>query len=121
MGDTTVERILIANVAKNLGLILKHELEDEGYAVDVVTRGTARVSDIDWNAAYDIVLLDMQIFGLSGYQQLRRIRNNVSRANIVVFADGSATEERKRLLDSGADACFAKDELGKLKRYLRHE
>jgi DNA-binding response OmpR family regulator len=115
-----VARILIANVAKNLGLILKHELEDEGYAVDVVMRGTAKAFDIAGNAAYDVVLLDMQGYGLSCHQQLRRIRNNVLRANIVVFADSAATGERKSLLDSGADACFAKDELGKLKRYLRH-
>jgi DNA-binding response OmpR family regulator len=111
--------ILVANVDRNHGLLLRQELEDEGFAVDMILRGDTTMPQFNGKTAYDIILLDMRMPGLNYYQHLKRIRNDVANAHIVVFADSAETGETKSLLDAGADACFAKDEIGKLKQHLR--
>lgn len=112
-------RILIADVEKNYGIFLKQELEDEGYFVDLILRRETTTSRITGRPAYDIVLLDMQMPGLDYYQRLKRIKNNVTVAHVVVFADSAAFDDRTSLLISGADACFSKYDITNLKKHLR--
>lgn len=111
-------KVLIADVEKNQGHLLKQELGDEGFAVDVILRGETEMPLFNGTTAYDVVLLDMQMPGLNYNERLKRIRAYSASARVVVLADNLAADERKSLLDFGADACFAKDELARLKQYL---
>jgi len=111
--------ILIADVEKNHGLLLKQELEDDGHSVDMILRNEQTTPLINGRPVYDIILLDMQMPGLNYYERLKRIKGHVTAAHLVVFADTAALEERKSLLEHGADACFAKHEIDGLKEHLR--
>lgn len=112
-------RMLIADVDKNFGQLLKQELEDMGFTVDVILRGDAATPRFNGMRSYDVVLLDMHMPGLDYYQRLTRIKEYAGNAQVVVFADSVAPEERSNLLDAGANACFAKHEIGRLKHHLR--
>jgi DNA-binding response OmpR family regulator len=112
-------RILIADVEKNHGFLLKQELEDEGHSVDLILRVDTTFPPIAGKLAYDIVILDMQMPGLNYYERLKRIKGHVAVAHVVVFVDSAASDERRSLLLSGADACFAKHEIDNLKKDLR--
>lgn len=111
--------ILIADVEKNHGFLLKQELEDAGYAVDLIVRGDTFMPSFDGKRTYDIVLLDMQMPGLDYYQRLRRIKDSISTTYIiVVFTDTASSGEKRTLLDAGADTCFAKHEIDNLILHL---
>ncbi len=111
-------RLLIADIDKNFGFILKQELEDEGYAVDLSLQGGA-MPDSAGSREYDIVLLDMLMPCLDHFNRIKRIKKNNPAAHIVIFSDSAAQEETASLLTAGAEACFARHEIKKMKIYLR--
>jgi len=111
-------RILIAPVDKNFGFILKCELEDEGHSVDLAVR-TNPASDAAKNAAYDVVLFDMRMSSLDFFNRLTYVKRKNPGAHVVIFTDISEEEERASLIDAGANACFGRHEIKKLKDHLR--
>ena len=52
-------KILVAEDEKNFGLVLKKELEDEGYTIDLVSDGVEAVMRFI-DEKYDFVLVDNQ-------------------------------------------------------------
>ncbi len=111
-------RLLIADIGKNFGFILKQELEDEGYAVDLSFQGGLSMPD-SAGREYDIILLDMLMPCLDHCNRIKRIKKNNPAAHIVIFSDSAALEETSSLLTAGAEACFARHEIEKMKKYLR--
>lgn len=114
-----MNRILIADVEKNLASILKYELEDEGHSVDVADRGTFNEAVFPGNATCAAVLLNMQMFCLDYCNRLKRIKRNNPAGRIIIFTNHAAAEERASLINAGAEECFAKHEIDRLKIYLR--
>jgi DNA-binding response OmpR family regulator len=64
--------ILLAEDDKNFGLILKKELEEDYYSVDLVPNG-AVINFL--KSLYDFVLLDLRMPRLNGLDALRIIKN----------------------------------------------
>ncbi len=112
-------RILIADVDKNIGCLLKSELEGIGYVVDVVHQGTKMLVDSMVFAACDALLLNMQMPCLDYFNRLKRIKRKNPSAHIIVFMNDSELQERSALLDAGATVCFARHEISLLITYLR--
>jgi CheY-like chemotaxis protein len=119
-GDGDMARILIADIDKNLGFLLGQELEDEGYTVDVVLQGDPALPGLVRDPEYHVILLDMPMPCLDYYNRIERIKKNNPAAYVVILYSSAASEETANLLDAGADACVARDEIDKLKTYLRH-
>ena len=119
-GDGDMARILIADIDKNLGFILAQELEDEGYTVDLVPKGDPALPDLVRDLRYHMILLDMPLPCLDYYNRIAHIKKNNPDAHVVVLYSSAASEETANLLDAGADACVARDEIDKLKTHLRH-
>jgi len=119
-GDGDMARILIADIDKNLGFLLEQELEDEGYAVDVVLQGDPALPGLVRDPGYHVILLDMPMPCLDYYNRIERIKKNNPAAYVVILYSSAASEETANLLDAGADACVARDEIDKLKTHLRH-
>ena len=113
-------RILIAEVEKNLASVLKCELEDEGHSVDVAEHGAFNETAIPGNSVCVAVLLDMQMFCLNYFNRVKRIKRNNPGARIIIFTNHAASDERATLIDAGAEECFARHEMDRLKKYLRH-
>src|SRR5882757_6750363 len=90
-----------------MAALLKRGLEEEGYAVDVATTGP----DALWHAmefAYDAVLLDLMLPGMSGIEVCRRLRSERRWVPILMITARDAVADRVAGLDVGADDYLVK-------------
>src|SRR5476649_2317982 len=102
-------RILIVEDEEPLTLLLRYNLEAEGYEVDTVTRG----DDADTRlreGAPDLVVLDWMLPGLSGIELCRRLRARpeTKALPIIMLTARGEESERARGLATGADDYMVK-------------
>lgn len=102
--DLTAPRILVVEDEDALALLLKYNLEAEGYQVEVVTRGDEAEIRIA-EGGLDLVVLDWMLPGVSGLEVCRRLRaREASRTLPVIMLTARGDEqERVRGLAIGAD------------------
>jgi two-component system, OmpR family, phosphate regulon response regulator PhoB len=97
-------RILIVEDEEPLTLLLRYNLESEGYDVDAVGRGDD--ADIRLREQVpDLVLLDWMLPGLSGIELCRRIRarRETERLPVIMLTARGEEGDRVRGLATGAD------------------
>jgi two-component system, OmpR family, phosphate regulon response regulator PhoB len=100
----TSASILIVEDEEPLSLLLRYNLEAEGYRVEVCSRGDEAEVQLREERP-DLVLLDWMLPGLSGIELCRRLRQRRETASLPVImltARGEETE-RVRGLATGAD------------------
>ena len=112
--DLTGKRVLLAEDIEMNQVIAVTILEGSGLVVDVVSDGAEAVERISQEpgGTYDIVLMDIQMPCMDGYEAARRIRvlDDPVRANIpIVAVTANAFEEDRQLaLDAGMNGHLAK-------------
>src|SRR5574344_1380321 len=84
-------RILVVDDEQDLCEILKFNLETEGYQVETANSAEeALEKDI---ASYDLLLLDVMMGGMSGFQLAKKLKENVATAQIpIIFLTARDTE-----------------------------
>jgi two-component system phosphate regulon response regulator PhoB len=102
-------RIMIVEDEEPLSLLLRYNLEAEGYDVDVVARGDEAELRLREHTP-DLVLLDWMLPGLSGIELCRRIRARGETEDLPVIMLTARGEEgdRVRGLATGADDYIVK-------------
>src|SRR3954468_8866713 len=100
-------RILIVEDDPSLASGLGRILEAEGYAVDVTARGEQAV-EAARQERFDLVILDIGLPGMDGFEVLRRLRGAEYRMPVLVLTARDALDDRVRGLDLGADDYMAK-------------
>jgi len=97
-------KVLIVEDEEALTLLLRYNLEAEGYEVDSVARGDEAEIRLR-ESAPDLVLLDWMLPGLSGIELCRRIRNRpeTERLPVIMLTARGEESERVRGLATGAD------------------
>ena len=97
-------RILIIEDEEPLSLLLRYNLESEGYAVDNVGRGDEAETRLR-EAVPDLVILDWMLPGLSGIELCRRLRTRAEteRLPVIMLTARGEEQERIRGLATGAD------------------
>jgi len=97
-------RILIVEDEQALNLLLRYNLESEGFDVDVVERGDDAETRIRENAP-DLVILDWMLPGVSGIEICRRLRARPETKQLPVLMLTARGEEAERVrgLSTGAD------------------
>lgn len=95
-------RVLVVEDEERIARFLKKGLEEESYAVDVVGDGPAA---LDWvaGAAYDLILLDVMLPGLTGFEVCRLLRQRGIGTPILMLTARDDVEDRVSGLDAGAD------------------
>jgi len=112
--------ILLAEDDRNFGLILKKELEEDRYAVDLVNNGVDAVMSFLKNP-YDFVLLDLRMPRLGGSDVLRIIKCINPSVPVVTFSGAAADSEMAETVDLGAIRCFSKPfEIVKLRDLIKN-
>lgn len=100
-------RILVVEDEKALGDTLREALTDEGFAVDVAATGP----DGLWAAtefSYDVIVLDIMLPGLSGYEVCRRLRDRQVWTPVLMLTAKDGEYDLADALDLGADDYLTK-------------
>jgi len=97
-------KVLVVEDEEPLALLLRYNLEAEGFRVQIVTRGDEAEVAIAEEAP-DLIILDWLLPGISGLELCRRLRNGrVQRAIPIVMLTARTEEsDRVRGLMTGAD------------------
>ena len=77
-------------------------LKAQGWSVDWSTRGEGVAASVRADP-YDLVLLDIGLAGIDGFETLRRMRAQGSTTPVLMLTARDAIEDRVRGLEAGAD------------------
>jgi two-component system OmpR family response regulator len=77
-------------------------LRGEGYSVDVATDGSSALA-LARDEPFAVILLDVNLPGMSGFEVLRTLRARGCHAPILLLTARDALEDRVKGLDLGAD------------------
>jgi len=100
-------RVLVVEDEPKMAGLVKRGLEEECIAVDVADRG----EDAVWMAGsteYDVVVLDVMLPGLDGFEVCRRLRADEVWTPVLMLTARDAVEDRVAGLDGGADDYLVK-------------
>ena len=100
-------KILIVEDDRNLSDSLRALLEDRGYAVEAAYDGEAGVQ-YALLGVYDLIILDVMLPGLNGWQAARQLRSAHCAAPILMLTARSELEDRVEGLNAGADYYLTK-------------
>jgi two-component system OmpR family response regulator len=100
-------RVLIVEDELKMAGLIRRGLVEEGHAADVAGSG----EDALWMAQahpYDVIVLDVMLPGLSGFETCRRLRNEGVWSPVLMLTARDAVEDRVGGLDAGADDYLTK-------------
>ena len=107
-------RVLVVEDEVKLAALIRKALHEQGLLADVAVKG----EDALWMAGstpYDVVVLDVNLPGIDGFETCRRLREDGNLAPILMLTARDAVEDRITGLDSGADDYLVKPfDLGEL-------
>jgi two-component system OmpR family response regulator len=112
-------RVLIVEDDALLGDGLTRSLRQADYAVDLVADG-AEADGVLAAQSYDLVILDLGLPTLDGFEVLKRLRRRGSTIPVLVLTARDALDDRVKGLDLGADDYLKKPfELPELEARVR--
>src|ERR687885_387541 len=100
-------RMLVVEDEPKLAEALQRGLAEQGYAVDVAHDGPTAF-DLASVESYDLIVLDVMLPGLDGFELCRRLRRAGRRAPVLMLTARDAVDDRVTGLDSGADDYLVK-------------
>lgn len=103
-------RVLVVEDNADTSTLLRDLLEAEGYDVESVLTGEAALEALELAPDLDLVVLDLMLPGMSGYEVIERLRGRPDLAGIpvLVLSALSSTSARVRGLRDGADDYMTK-------------
>jgi two-component system response regulator PilR (NtrC family) len=99
--------VLVVDDEEALRTVLSGELANEGYEVKAAADGDEAISEVE-KSPFDLVLLDIKMPRMSGFEVLKYIKVNHAKTKVVMltgFADLKNAIESKKL---GADDFVSK-------------
>ncbi|MET3793354.1 phosphate regulon transcriptional regulator PhoB [Aquamicrobium terrae] len=102
-------RIMVVEDEEPLGVLLRYNLEAEGYQVEIVTRGDEAELRLQENVP-DLLVLDWMVPAISGIELCRRLRmrEQTERLPIIMLTARGEESDRVRGLSTGADDYLVK-------------
>ena len=100
-------RALLVDDEERLTAALRRGLTAEGFAVDTASTGTDGLARAE-QESYDIVVLDVMLPGLSGYEVVRRLRAGGHWVPVLMLSAKDGEYDQADALDDGADDYLTK-------------
>ena len=102
-------KILIVEDEEALAKGLKFNFEQEGYEVETAGDGHLALDLFDAaDPPFDLILMDLMLPGMSGYETTREIRDRDEGVSILVLSARTLSEDRAMAFDAGTDQYLSK-------------
>src|SRR5581483_3730660 len=85
-------RVLVAEDEKKMAALLRKGLEEEGHSVTLSHSGTEAL-ETALAFAFDVLVLDVMLPGMDGYEVARRVRRNGSQTPILMLTARDAVQD----------------------------
>ena len=105
--DDGAVRLLVVEDEQALADVVSAGLLREGFAVDVAPDGH-RALELAADGSYDVIVLDLRLPGMSGYDVARTLRARKDWTPILVLSAKDGEYDQADALDLGADDFLAK-------------
>ncbi len=102
-----IERILVVEDDENLRLPLVDNLEYEGFEVAHASTGESAI-ELARTRTFDVIVLDIMLPGISGYEVCKALRAQGSRAGVLMLTARSLEDDVVTGFDAGADDYLTK-------------
>ena len=120
------KKILIVDDDSRNIFALTAVLRSKGYNIVVADDALKGIGMLKEDSSIGIVLLDMMMPGMDGYEALREIRNNkeISGVPVIAVTAQAMVGDREKCLEAGADDYISKPVdvdvlLGHLDKYMK--
>ena len=101
-------RILVVDDDEGVRVVMRAILEQDGFTIEEAASGEAALDAVR-DGPTDLVLLDLMMPGVDGYEFLRRLRGEpATAATPVVVVSAKGADGREDALAAGADDYFEK-------------
>src|SRR5580704_3715892 len=100
-------KILVIEDEAKTAKFLKKGFEETGFVIDVASDGLAGLH-LAREVDFDLIILDVMLPGLDGWQVLSRLRQAGRRSLVLILTARDAVHERVRGLELGADDYLVK-------------
>lgn len=100
-------RILVVEDNTDNQDLLRRFLREQGAAVDIACNGEEAVKSVS-GKTYEVILMDIQMPVLDGYEATKRIRHSGVNTPIIALTAHAMSDEKERCLASGCNAFLSK-------------
>jgi two-component system chemotaxis response regulator CheY len=101
-------RIFLCDDNSQYRTLLRLVLEDAGHEIVGEAGDGQEAIDLAPGAGAEVLLLDLNMPRLSGWDALPRLREALPDTKIVILTTGQVVDEHRRVLDAGADGFIVK-------------
>jgi two-component system, OmpR family, copper resistance phosphate regulon response regulator CusR len=119
-------RVLLVEDEARVASFIAQGLEGAGFVTDVVGEGNEAIARMDRGQSWDLILLDVGLPDIDGFQVLERVRRVDQATPVIMLTAHGDVPSRVKGLDLGADDYLPKpfdfDELvARIRAQLRHD
>jgi heavy metal response regulator len=100
-------RLLVVEDEKKVASFIKKGLEEEGYAVDLVSDGKTGLT-MGLDGVHDLIILDLNLPRIDGLSVLQKLRKRKVATPVLLLTVRAAIEDKVIGLDTGADDYLTK-------------
>ena len=100
-------KILVVEDEKDLNNIITKHLKKNNFGVDSVFDGEEALNFLEYSF-YDLIILDIMMPKLNGYETLKKIRENKNKTLVLILTAKDSIEDKVKGLDLGADDYLVK-------------
>jgi two-component system OmpR family response regulator len=109
MNLETKKHILVVEDEEHLAVGIKYNLEAEGFQVTTVGNGLVALKAIESQSLpVDLIVLDLMLPGMSGYEVCEQVRQSGMRMPILMLSARTLSEDRTRGFEVGASQYLVK-------------
>src|SRR5690606_24180906 len=101
-GSFMQHKILVVEDEPTLSRLLSYNLSQEGYDTMVIENGSEALQ-ICQEQSFDLIILDLMLPGMSGFEVLEKLRNKAIRTPVIILTARNGEEEIVQGLKLGAD------------------
>jgi DNA-binding response OmpR family regulator len=95
-------KILVVEDDRTVGQYVLRGLQEQGFQADLVADGTEALSAAS-QAGYDLLILDLRLPGMTGFEVLRTLRDRGNTTPILVLTAQDSVDFKVQALRAGAD------------------